>query len=143
MNKNKSYIAAFGYSLFVGLSFLITKLVVPYASPMLILAHRFTISLGVFLLFLVFTKPKIEMTRKKILAILPITLFYPLLFFALQVYGLKSASSSEAGIIFATVLILTIIISALFGNHPSKTQSLCIILSVTGVILIFTKTFPL
>ncbi len=139
MKINKYYIAALTYSIFVGLSFLVTKLVVPHAPSELILSHRFTISLIGYSIFILLSGQKIKLTKKKLLAILPITLFYPLLFFTFQIYGLTYATSSEAGIIFAMVPILVILIGLLMGNYPSRTQLLCIMMSVSGVMIIFTR----
>jgi drug/metabolite transporter (DMT)-like permease len=66
MNKQYSTLAAIGYALLVGFSFLITKLVLPFAPPILILAHRFTIAFVVYTLYLIITKQSIELNRKKI-----------------------------------------------------------------------------
>jgi len=135
----KSYIAAFSYSLVVGLSFLVTKLVVPHASSNLILAHRFTIAFIGYGLMLILRGEKLQFTKKKVLKILPLTVFYPLLFFSFQVYGLNHATSSEAGIIFALVPILVIMIGALTKNIPNLSQTVSIVLSVTGVLVIFSR----
>jgi len=139
MKKQYSTIAAITYAILVGLSFLITKLVVPFASPILILAHRFTIAFITYVFFLIITKQNIKLNREKIIAILPATLFYPLIFFSLQLYGLTKASSAEAGIIFATVPILTIVIATLLGKRPSIIQIVCVLLSVSGAIYIVSQ----
>lgn len=139
MKKQYPTIAAIAYAIMVGLSFLITKLVVPFASPILILAHRFTIAFITYAFFLIITKQKLQLNREKIIAILPATLFYPLIFFSLQLYGLTRASSAEAGIIFATVPILTIVIATLLGKRPSLIQIVCVLLSVSGVIYIVSQ----
>jgi len=137
MNNYKPYIAAFSYSFFVGLSFLITKLVVPHAAADLILAHRFAIAFISYSLFLIITKTNLNICKKTMVAIIPVALFYPLLFFSLQVYGLQHSSSSEAGIIFATVPIMTVILATLMGNKPSFMQIVSVTMSVSGVVLIF------
>ncbi len=141
MSKQKAYLASLIYAIVVGLSFLVTKITVPYASSILILAHRFTIAFITYLIFLFINKPKMLFTKKKVISLLPITIFYPILFFALQVFGLKTTSSTNAGIINATVPIITIIIFALLGNKPSKVQILSVFLSVSGVLIIFSNNF--
>ncbi|WP_240840426.1 DMT family transporter [Acidaminobacter sp. JC074] len=141
MNINKAHIAAFGYSIFVGISFLITKLMIPHDSPSIILAHRFTIAFVVYLAYFYLTKTGIQITRKKMLSILPLAPFYPLMFFILQAFGLKYASSSEAGIIFATIPIITMLLISLIGKRPSLVQSLSILLSVSGVLIGFIGNF--
>ncbi len=65
MKKQYSTIAALAYAVLVGLSFLITKLVVPFASPTLILAHRFTIAFIEYRFFLLIIKQSLQLTRKK------------------------------------------------------------------------------
>lgn len=137
MKNNKPYLAALSYSLFVGLSFLVTKLVLPYASAGLILAHRFTIAFMAYLLYLLISKKRLSVTKHVLKATVTISLFYPLLFFTLQLYGLQGARSSDAGIIFATVPIMIILLSLFLGKVPSKLQTLSILLSVTGVIYMF------
>ncbi len=139
MSNLKGYIGALTYSIIVGLSFLITKLTVPHASAILILAHRFSIAFIVYIVFLMIRKPDLPITLKKIVYSLPLTIFYPILFFTLQVFGLKTTSSSNAGIINATVPIITIILVALLGKKPSKIQFISVLLSVSGVLVIFSN----
>jgi len=139
MKNQKPALAALAYAFLVGLSFLITKWVVPYAPPTLILAHRFTIAFLTYSFFLILTKQSIHLTLKKIASILPATFFYPLLFFSLQLYGLTKATSAEAGMIFAAVPIITVFIEVLLGKRPSLIQIICAFISVSGVFLIISQ----
>ncbi len=128
---------ALTYSFIIGLSFLFTKLVVPYAPPLLVLAHRFSFAVIFYALFLLIIRHPFNINRKLILKVLPILAFYPVLFFLLQILGLLRSSSSEAGIIFAVAPVLIVIISALLGNYPNKYQVIGVILSVGGVVGMF------
>lgn len=139
--RKKAYLAALGYSLFIGVSFIIMKTIVDDVSPILLLAHRFTIALIVYSIYLLFNKRNFHLTLNKFFNILPITLLYPIFFFILQIFGIESSSSSEAGIIFALVPIITIIIASILGCRPSKVQIISIVLSVSGVLLIFSNNF--
>ncbi len=139
MNNKKAYLSAFGYSLFVGVSFLMTKLMVLHASPQLILAHRFAIALTVYTGILLTGKIKFKMNKKKLLSILPLVPFYPLMFFTLQTFGMRHANASEAGIIFATIPILTVMLLAIVGKRPSLVQALCVVTSVIGVLVVFSE----
>lgn len=141
MKHFKTYLGSFSYSFFVGLSFLVTKVVVDQAESLLILAHRFLIAFIGFSIYILATNKKdmINLTTRTIISMLPILIFYPLLFFGFQVFGLKTTTSSEGGIIFATVPIITLVIGRLLGNKPSRYQVICMILSVSGLIIIFSN----
>lgn len=136
--KRNTYFAATLYALIIGFSFLFVKLALTVTDPLNILAHRFTISFVVASIPVVFRWIKLDITFKDMLPILPISLFYPTLFFAFQAFGLVYISSSEAGIIQATIPIFTMILAAFFlKENSSRLQKLSLILSVSGVIYIF------
>ncbi|MBK3496536.1 DMT family transporter [Viridibacillus sp. YIM B01967] len=134
----KAYIAAIIYAIIIGLSFMFVKIALTIASPLDTLAHRFTIALIVATIFLFFSKTKLQIGWKDLQRILPLALLYPILFFAFQVFGLARTSSSEAGIIQATIPIFTLILaSLLLKEKPTFKQLICVSLSVLGVIFIF------
>lgn len=136
--KRNTYFAATLYALIIGFSFLFVKLALTVTDPLNILAHRFTISFVVASIPVVFRWIKLDITFKDMLPILPISLFYPTLFFAFQAFGLVYISSSEAGIIQATIPIFTMILATFFlKENSSRLQKLSLILSVSGVIYIF------
>lgn len=133
--KGKAYIAAIIYAFIIGLSFMFVKLTLTIASPLDTLAHRFTIALLGATLLLLLTKEKLKFSWRDLLQILPLALLYPILFFALQVFGLVRTSSSEAGIIQAAVPIFTLIFaSLLLKERATRGQLVFMSLSVIGVI---------
>ncbi|WP_025026442.1 DMT family transporter [Caldalkalibacillus mannanilyticus] len=135
--NQKVYVAALGYSIIIGFSFMFVKIALESATPMDTLAHRFTASFLVASLFLFSSKARFRIQVKDFLLILPLALLYPTLFFTFQAYGLVYTTSSEAGIIFATIPILTMILSALFLKERSAGwQIFFICLSVSGVLYI-------
>ncbi|MED0673519.1 DMT family transporter [Aneurinibacillus aneurinilyticus] len=137
--KKLAYIAALLYAFIIGFSFIFVKLALLAADPLNTLAHRFTVAFLVASIPIVFGWIKLNIKPRDMLLILPLTLFYPTMFFAFQTFGLVYASSSEAGIIQATVPIFTLILATYFlKEHTNRWQKLCIVLSVTGVIYIFT-----
>lgn len=80
-----------------------------------LLAHRFTAAALSVILLKVFGLINIPRpTLKKAGLLLLLSLFYPLLLFALQTYGLLYSSASEGGIIFASLPILTLIAATIF-----------------------------
>jgi len=138
LQNKKAYLAALLYTCIIGFSFLFVKLSLTVASPLDTLAHRFTISLLVAILLILLKKIRLNITFKDIVVILPIAVLYPALFFSFQVFGLVYTSSSEAGIIQATIPIFTLVFATFFlREHTTKWQKISILISVTGVIYIF------
>ncbi len=136
--KNKAYIAAVLFSIFIGLSFLFMKISLGYADTLLILSHRFAIGLIGFALYRIYKGHSLKVSKKDLVTALPIAIFYPVLFFFFQGIGLNTLSSSEAGMIHATVPIMTLILSAfLLKENTTLLQKISVVLSVTGVIYIF------
>lgn len=139
MSKQKrwAYIAAAAYAFITGLSFLFTKIALLTTNPLDILAFRFTAGfLGVLVLgsFGRFRFKNNWLTIKKVL---PLAFFYPLGFFLFQTYGLQYSSSSEAGILLATIPVFTLILATVFLKEETGLwQKLSILISVMGVIYI-------
>ncbi|AIF54146.1 DMT family transporter [Pelosinus sp. UFO1] len=138
LQSEKAYLAAFVYSLIIGFSFMFTKLALAIASPMDTLAHRFTISFLIASIPFLAKKAQLNMNYKDLIAILPLAILYPTLFFTFQAFGLVYISSSEAGIIQAVIPLFTVFLAGHFLNeYPTTQQKISILLSVMGVIYIF------
>lgn len=140
--QNKSivnaYIAAILYSIIIGFSFLFVKLALQVSTPLDVIAHRFTISFIVMLIPVVCGVIPVRIRWTDLKRIIPLALCYPAIFFVLQVFGLQHTTSSEAGIIQATVPIFTLLIASLFlRERSSGWQKASLFLSVAGVIYIF------
>lgn len=133
---------AYGFAiinaLIVGFSFLFTKTAVMASSPLDTLAHRFTLAFAAIVLLVVFRLVKVDVEIKRFRKLIPLTLFYPALFFSFQAFGLKYSQSSDAGIIFAVIPILTAMLAAFFLKETTTSlQKFSIFASVFGVIFIF------
>lgn len=142
--KTKVYLAALSFSAIIGFSFLFTKIALGYASPLTNLAHRYTIAALVMGALYQTKLIKVSLSRKdilsilSILSILPMSLFYPLLFFIFQSFSLQYISSSEAGILQALVPIFTLLLASVFlKEKTSLLQKFFLFLSVAGVVFIF------
>ncbi|MDD9780952.1 DMT family transporter, partial [Priestia megaterium] len=137
IEKKKAYIAALTYAIIIGLSFMFVKVALTIATPFDALAHRFTIAFIGVTIFKVLTKKSLKVTKKDIGIIALLAILYPTLFFAFQVFGLVNVSSSQAGIIQATIPIFTLIFASIFLKETSTSgQKIAIIFSVVGVIYI-------
>ncbi|TRZ40338.1 DMT family transporter [Niallia circulans] len=135
--KQKAYIAATIYAFIIGLSFMFVKITLTVATPLDTLAHRFTTAWLVATVLLLIRKESIKITKKDALRISLLAILYPTCFFAFQVFGLLYTSSSEAGIIQATIPIFTLIFATIILKETSThSQKLAIGLSVVGVIFI-------
>ena len=135
--KSTAYLAALSMSVIIGFSFLTNKISLDTASPWAILAHRFTFAFLALLALKILGFMKFRLTRKEVLAILPLSLFYPLLFFSLQLLGLQNVYSSEAGIIQAMTPLLTMILATLILKEKTKRmQKLFMLVSLSGVVYI-------
>lgn len=137
-NTTKAYISALLYSFIIGFSFMFVKLALTITSPLDTLAHRFTVAFIAANIPVIFGFVKLNISFKNILALLPLAIFCPALFFAFQAFGLVYTSSSEAGIIQAAIPIFTMILASYFLKEYTNTwQKTSVFISVVGVIYIF------
>ncbi|OJD58474.1 DMT family transporter [Bacillus sp. NH11B] len=137
-NTTKAYLSALLYSLIIGFSFMFVKLALTITNPLDTLAHRFTVAFIAATIPVIFGFVKLNISLKNILALLPLAIFYPALFFAFQAFGLVYTSSSEAGIIQAAIPIFTMILASYFLKEYTNTwQKTSVFISVVGVIYIF------
>lgn len=135
--QRKTYLLATIYAVIMGLSFLFVKISLNYSDPLNILAHRFSFAFIFLLILKLSKKVDINVSSSDFKSLLPISILYPTLFFTFQTFGLLNMSSSEAGIILATVPVFTLILAKIFLKEESTMlQKLFVILSVLGVIYI-------
>ncbi len=139
MKKTKmAYLSAIVNALIVGLSFIFMKNALIYTDPLNILAHRFTVSFITISIPILLRWVKVNISLKDMKKILPLSIFYPALFFAFQSFGLSYISSSEAGIIHATIPIITLILATfILKEKTTLLEKVSVFLSVGGVVYIF------
>ncbi|MGI6751145.1 MAG: DMT family transporter [Anaerovoracaceae bacterium] len=139
-NYKKVYSAAMLYAIITGLSFLFIKIALRSSDPFDLLAHRFT---AAFISMLIIYKVKgirLNYDRKRIIKIIPISILYPLAFFAFQTFGLLYISSAEGGILLAVSPIFTLILAeTILKEKTNILQKISILITVTGVIYITIK----
>ena len=139
INKDlkKTYLFAVIYAIIMGLSFLFVKIALNYSNPLNILAHRFTFAFVFIFILKIFKVININVSRKDILKILPLSILCPALFFTFQTFGLVYMPSSEAGIILATVPVFTLIFATIFLKEKTTIfQKVSVFISVLVVIYI-------
>ncbi len=133
-----AYVCAVMNAMIIGFSFLFTKIALEFAEPLDTLMFRFTASFAVMSVPVLLGRVRLNYRGKKLYKVLLLAALYPLGFFTLQSYGLKYATSSEGGILFAFTPILTVLLAFLFLKETTNLlQKLSICLSVSGVLFIF------
>lgn len=136
--QHQAYIGLILVTIIIGLSFIFVKIGLRYAGAMDLLAHRFTAAaLSIVLLwaFGFIRLPAFNFAKAKSLLLL--SLFYPLLFFAFQTFGLEHSTASEAGIVFATTPIITLIAASIFLKEKTTfLQKTGIVMSIAGILYI-------
>ena len=136
--QRRAYIGLILVTIIIGLSFIFVKIGLRYSTAMDLLAHRFTAATISIIILWVLGFIKIpRFSFKKAKSLLLLSLFYPLLFFALQTFGLQHSTASEAGIVFATTPIITLIAASFFLKEKTTLlQKTGIVLSIAGIIYI-------
>lgn len=135
--------AAILYAVIIGLSFLFVKQSLTVATPLESLAHRFTIA-GIVALGIYGWIPKRTriITKKHVVLLFLLSFQYPLLFFSFQVFGLRYASSLEAGILQSLVPVMVVLLSmVVLKEYASSIQWMGILLCVGGVLVIVSQNF--
>lgn len=131
----KAYAAALIYACIIGFSFLFVTIALESANPLDLLAHRFTIAFAAATLILAVKRPSFSIRWSDLLKIMPLALLYPTGFFVFQTFGLVFTTSSEAGIVQATVPIMTVFLaSVLLRERSSFMQKIALAVSSVGVI---------
>ncbi len=134
----KGYLAAFLNACIIGLAFLFTKKAVNITNPYNTLAIRFMVSFLGGIILILFKIVKLELKKKHMKKLVLISLLFPSGFFLVQSFGLKYASSSEAGIIYALTPVIVMIMSYIFLKEKVNAyQCIAILFSVAGVVYIF------
>lgn len=136
-NTAKAYLAITIQALIIGFSFFFVKTALKNTDIFGLLAHRFSFAAAAVLIYQFFTPERIKIDGRDLLEILPICIVYPVSFFLFQTIGLQTVGSSEAGIIYAIVPILTLIAARfMLKEQIGRSKKLLMLLSVAGVVFI-------
>ena len=136
-NTIKAYSAILIQTAIVGLSFLFVKEGLGYTDSFTQLSHRFILaSIGIWLIRII-TKKGQKISKELIIDLLPLAIFYPVLFFSLQTISLTLISTLEAGIVTAMIPILVLILaSIILKEKTSHLQKIVMFVAFSGVIYI-------
>ncbi len=130
-------ISGIGVSTIFGLSFLFTSNALKNISPFQLMAYRFLIAAILLQILRTLRIIKVNLKGKNIKPLLLLSLVQPGLYFIFETYGLKFATSSEAGLMISLIPIMVTVMAYFFiGEKSTPLQIGFIALSVGGVILI-------
>ena len=115
MKNNKlAYLLIFIANIIFGLSFLFTKVSLAYTSPLILVAHRFTLAFLIMNILILFRIQKIAIKNKPIKKLILLGLIQPVFYFIFETYGIEMTSSSFAGIILGLLPIFGSLCGAFF-----------------------------
>ncbi|WP_127493876.1 DMT family transporter [Paenibacillus glycanilyticus] len=133
-----AYLLAVVNAVVIGMSFLVVKKSLDYASPFDTLTFRFAAAFAILSIMAASGLFKLNYRGKPLYKLLMLSSMYPLGFFTLQTYGLQYTTSAEGGIINALSPLATMVLASVFLKEAtSRPQKLSLILSVSGVAFIF------
>lgn len=140
MNKEKKGMlaAAVAYSIF-GFSYLFAKMAlnVEGVEPMILLCSRSAVSFIVLNLLVALRIFKINFKGKNMWPAIVLGLLQPLIFSTLENYGVKFTTTSFTGLIASISPVFSAILGVfLLREKPNWKQWLCIILSISGVMMV-------
>ncbi len=138
VNRNiLPYLSGICMAAIFGFSFLFTKEALNNITPFHLLAFRFGVSVLVLSMLKMVKVIRVDFSGKDLKPLMAIAFVQPVSYFVFETIGIYLASSSEAGMVIALIPVAVTILAAVFlKEHPSPLQTVCVILSVAGVIYI-------
>lgn len=128
-------LAALAAQVIFGFSFMFTGIALENASPMTVIADRYTVAFLGLSLVMLFTKTKLKI-GKNIWKLVLMSLFQPLMYFIFETYGVELTNSSFSGVMISMIPIVSMITGIFVLNErPSFMQYVFAALSVAGVVI--------
>ena len=126
-----------------GFSFLFSKIGTNISDPISLLAWRFTIAFLVMTLFIKTGFVRVDIKTKNIKTLIVLAVFTPVLNYLLETIGISMSTSSESGVMVASLPIWCMITSSvLLRKPPTMRQVTGILLTIIGVLMcIFANGF--
>ena len=140
MTKITVHIAAFVSMFFWGISYVWSKVVFEYYTPLTTIFIRLLISVLVLFLFMFLSRDFQTIKRKHIWLFIVSTLFNPFLYFVGESHGLQQVSVSTSAFIIATIPVFTPFLAYWFLREKLNTINLFgLLVSFAGVLFIIIK----
>ena len=136
-HKKLALLATFGFATIYGFSFMASRIALQHTNASVLLVIRFTIAMSV-LLLMVFTGIfKLSLRGKPIGRFLLMGLCQPVIYFIGETLGIQYTNSSFAGVMIATIPVVTAALSAIFLHERISPITIAwIVCSIIGVFII-------
>ncbi len=122
-----------------GFSFLFSKMALNISEPLVLLCSRFTLGWIAMSLLVVFRVMKLDLKGKPVWIPVVIGLLEPVLYFALENYGVQYTSASLAGMLSSIGPVIATLLGAIFlREKPTWKQWVFMFVSIAGVLLVST-----
>lgn len=138
MTEEKKGMLAAGtaYCIF-GLSYLFSKMALEITQPFILLFIRFSVTVVILNLLAATKILPLNLKGKPIGKAILVGIVQPVLYFALENYGLSYTTTSFAGIVASVSPIFSAVLGVIFlREKPNGKQWICIMLSIIGVMLV-------
>ncbi|HEY9114580.1 MAG TPA: DMT family transporter [Bacteroidales bacterium] len=140
MKKATIHLAAFFSMLFWGISYIWSKIVFEYYTPLTTILFRLIISILVLYIFILLSKKKEKIHKHDYWLFIVGALFNPFLYFVGESYGLDKVSATISAFIIATIPVFTPFVGYfLLRERLSKLNIAGLILSFIGVFFIILR----
>lgn len=137
ISKKKAYAAIIAGNTIFGFSFMASKIAMRYCQPEVFLGIRFLVSFAVLNLLVLFRIGKLNLKGKNILPLIAIGACQPVIYFWAESYGIKTTSSSFAGMMIGIIPVVAYLLSVPINKEPFVPKKLLFaIISVCGVALL-------
>jgi len=137
MRKSTPYLAGLGFATIFGFSFMFTRDALDHIAPFHLLGLRFAAAVLVMTTLRLLRLVKISVSWTDYMALLPLAIFQPLLYFSTETIGVQLTSSSQAGMMIAVIpIFVTILAVVILKERPTSLQYPFILASVGGVFFI-------
>lgn len=141
--KNKTVsatVAVLVVEVIFGFSFLFSKTAMQFASPLVLIADRFTVAFVLLTAVMLIAGIKFRI-GKNVWKPIAMAMFQPVLYFVFESYGINMTTSSFSGVMISLIPIVSVIAGIfVLGEFPSFLQYLFCVLSVCGVIIMTVST---
>jgi len=134
--KNLALLEAFvGYGIF-GFSFIMSKSVLKFTDPYVLLGLRFALVFIVMNLLLLTGKFTINLKGKPVGYLFLLGIFQPIIYFSCEMNGIKLLNTSLVGVLLALTPLISMVLAIIFFNEKVNTiQKISVIISIIGVAL--------
>ena len=139
MNREKLFpiLAAIGYSVIFGLSFLFVKIGLESMTIIELIAYRLLIASVLMTILKLFNIIKIDLKGKNLKPVILTAILQPVIYYVFEVKGIDLTTTSESSLILSLIPIFVALFAWMFlGEKLKRTQVGFIILSISGVVLI-------